>query len=427
MLAILILIYVVYQIHLVTKKDINTEEATYATFADSIQTKGFVVRDETLVEGIYSGVLNYNIKDGARVSKDGVIAEIYNSEYDITAKNQLANVEKELDSLQSLSTAGDTYISNAELVGGQINTAVSSLMLKVKSGDFSSLGNARSDIQKSISRKNIITEVESVDDYAGRISALEAQKSNLQSSMSAAKGTIVSPLSGYFISNVDGYEGSVDFGKVTGLGVNEIKQIVNSPEKTSAGNNTDKYVGKVCGAFNWYILAVLDKNEVAVIEGVDNVDIEIPSISSESIPAEIVSIKKDSSDGSAAIVLECKNMNSDLAGIRNESINIIAREYKGVIVNERAIRFEDIEVTTKGENGEEITETAENIKGVYVKNGSTLKFVQIFTYKTINGYAICKTSLSDEEQELLVTNSTIQLYDQVIVEGNDLYDGKFIE
>ena len=50
--------------------------------------------------------------------------------------------------------------------------------------------------------------------------------------------------------------------------------------------------------------------------------------------------------------------------------------------------------------------------------------MQIFSDATINGYAICKVSLSTEEREQLVTSTTIQLYDEVIVEGTDLYDGK---
>ena len=53
-------------------------------------------------------------------------------------------------------------------------------------------------------------------------------------------------------------------------------------------------------------------------------------------------------------------------------------------------------------------------------------FVQIFSDITVNGYAICHTELTEEEQELLVTDKTIQLYDEIVVEGTDLYDGKVV-
>ena len=73
-----------------------------------------------------------------------------------------------------------------------------------------------------------------------------------------------------------------------------------------------------------------------------------------------------------------------------------------------------------------VTQVAENVRGVYVLYGGQLEFVQVFTDHSVNGYAICKTELSSEEQAALVTSSTIQLYDQVVVEGTDLYDGKVI-
>ena len=76
--------------------------------------------------------------------------------------------------------------------------------------------------------------------------------------------------------------------------------------------------------------------------------------------------------------------------------------------------------------GNEVDVTYENVRGVYVKSGSRIRFVQIFSDATINGYAICKVSLSTEEREQLVTSTTIQLYDEVIVEGTDLYDGKML-
>ena len=98
-----------------------------------------------------------------------------------------------------------------------------------------------------------------------------------------------------------------------------------------------------------------------------------------------------------------------------------------MLVNERAIRFADVEYTTTDENGNTVTQTAENVRGVYILYGGQLEFVQIFSEHSVNGYAICKTELSSEEQEALVTDSTIQLYDQVVVEGTDLYDGKIVE
>lgn len=75
-----------------------------------------------------------------------------------------------------------------------------------------------------------------------------------------------------------------------------------------------------------------------------------------------------------------------------------------------------------------VTEHVEqNVKGVLTSVvGSRVRFVQVFSDATIDGYAVCKLNLSSSGKEQLVTSRTIQLYDEVIVEGTDLYDGKML-
>ena len=41
--------------------------------------------------------------------------------------------------------------------------------------------------------------------------------------------------------------------------------------------------------------------------------------------------------------------------------------------------------------------------------------------------AVCRTELTQEELDSMVTGHTIQLYDEVVVGGTNLYDGKIIE
>ena len=66
------------------------------------------------------------------------------------------------------------------------------------------------------------------------------------------------------------------------------------------------------------------------------------------------------------------------------------------------------------------------MKGVYVVYGGQLEFVQVITVKDVNGYAVCKTELTEGEAAGIVTQRTIQLYDEVVVGGTDLYDGKIV-
>ena len=126
------------------------------------------------------------------------------------------------------------------------------------------------------------------------------------------------------------------------------------------------------------------------------------------------------------MILKCTYMNSELAAARKEPLRIIISSYSGVLVNEKAIHFCDVTAYETDNNGNEVETVYENVKGVFVKYGSRIRFVQVFSDATVNGYAVCKISLSASEREQLVTSKTIQLYDEVVVEGTDLYDGKML-
>ncbi len=102
------------------------------------------------------------------------------------------------------------------------------------------------------------------------------------------------------------------------------------------------------------------------------------------------------------------------------------RSYKGVRVSQRAVHFETRTKTVKNEDGEE-TEVTRQVRGVYVMHGSEIQFVEILPVFSNSSYVICKLELSEQEQEDLMTSDTISLYDEVVVGGTDLYDGKIVK
>ena len=144
---------------------------------------------------------------------------------------------------------------------------------------------------------------------------------------------------------------------------------------------------------------LFDDSSMAKFEGVENVTLDIPYASTATIPARVVAKNRDAGSGKTAVIFECTYMDADLATVRSENVQVNVRTYSGVL---------------------------ENVKGVYVVYGGRLEFVQVFSEKDVNGYAVCKLELSEDEQKNLVTDHTIRLYDQVVVGGVDLYDGKIV-
>jgi len=362
------------------------------------------------------------VDDGEKVAEGGAIAEIYPTEEDAAVQNRIARIDDELNRLSALETPSDSTASNPKLIGSQISKKITSILGALKSGSMSDVTDERNDLQLLLSQRQVVTGKESSGDYAAHVNELHEERIALTQSASASIGTVSSPAAGYFIRSVDGYENAVSLDGVTSLSVSDVRAL---EEEEPAGTDTES-IGKVAKDFNWYIACILTENDLVRLDRTTKVTVEMPFATVEQIPAEVVKINRDSETGEAAVILKCTYMNSDLASARMETLRINISSYSGVLVPESAVHFADVVAHETDEDGNEVDVTYENIRGVYVKSGSRLRFVQIFSDATINGYAICKVSLSTEEREQLVTGDTIQLYDEVVVEGTDLYDGKML-
>lgn len=418
-LTFLLLLYVGYQAYRTTHKDIVTEVAGYGEISDTLQAQGFAIRDETVITAPYQGVLSYRVADGTRILNGGVIADVFASESDAAAKTRLDRLDREIENLNSLSRPSDYFAANPSLISSQIYTALGNISTEVRGNNFSELSVLREDLKTALNRKRLITNEESSESYSQWVSQLQNERDSLARTAGGAIDTITSPAAGYFISSTDGFENVLDLSKIEDVTAEQVRDLLGRTRGTGLSSS----VGKICSDFNWYVLCVFSDADMTKFEDVTEVNLDIPFASTETIPAKVIAQNRDPVTGDTAVVFECSYMDSDIASVRNEMVQVNVRTYSGVLVNQKALRFCDI--TRENENGE--TVTYKNIKGVYIKSGRQLRFVQVFTEKTVNGYAICKTTLDEEERESLVTDSTIQLYDNVVIEGVDLYDGKPVQ
>ena len=99
--------------------------------------------------------------------------------------------------------------------------------------------------------------------------------------------------------------------------------------------------------------------------------------------------------------MSCLEMNKELATIRNAEVNIVSKEYKGLKLSRKALRV------VKGQSG------------VYVVSGMSLKFVKVDVIYSTDEYIVCKQENTDDK-------TVLRLYDEVVVKGKNLYEGKII-
>ena len=421
--AFLILFYIGYQIWSANYQSIRFETANWATVADSFQTTGYAIRQETLItQDNTQGVVGYRLEDGEKISQGGAVADIFSSEDAAAAVQQSEQLEAEIQRLESLDDRGNTYAQDIQQIDERLDQALQELMEAVQSRDTGAIAQAREEAAYQISQRQIATG-ENVD-YTSRLESLKAQKQELDQQASAVSGQITAPTSGYFSSTTDGWEQVFDYDSALELTPEDLQKEY-EPQETP-----ENVVGKITGEFNWYFACVVDAGTALKLQESQEVELSLPFATTEKISATIAAINQPDLEGDAAVILECRTMNSMLANIRQETVQVDIRSYSGVLVSQQAIHFETVEETVTDANGKERTVTHENVMGVYVRSGGQLHFVQVFSDISVNGYAVCYTNLQEPGKEYLleqlVTDETIQLNDEVAVEGKDLYDGKVV-
>ena len=392
-----------------------TEMVEKTTVSNTIKTTAFIVRDEEVIENTTNGTLVYSVNNGDRVRKNGVIATSYNSEQDAINMQKISDIDDKINYLKTLSDSNTSVNVGVDTVNGQLNTQLMLLLDSINKANFSTISNTESDLLSLIYRKQIITGEQG--SFKDIINSLESQKSTLESNTSNALGTVTSPSAGYFVHNLDGYENSFDVENLDRITYEDFESIQHQEV------DNDKYVGKVIKSVNWYIVCPITRDDQTLLSHNNgDIYIRLPFASSEEMRAKIAYTNESDNSDTIMLVLYCNYMNSSISEIRNESVDIMVSSYEGLKVPKKALHDDYCTKTVYDENDQEHV-TKEKAQGVYVEYGNELKFKPVYLIYSGDDYVICNENpLGDYTYD----QKTIALYDKVVVEGSDLYNGKLL-
>lgn len=420
LLALLLLFYVGYQVYRSHYSSVRTETATYFTASSTVQADVVAIRKETLLKGKSGGVVDYVVSPGEKVAKGETVAKLYRNEGQAVAQRQLEQVTSQISQLQSLQSPGDSLsTAGMDSANSRICRSVEQLLGTMNTGDLTSAFEQKDALLDLMNEKQIATG--KVANFNARISALQARQKTLAAQAGSATGSIISPDSGYFIETTDGMESAFDLSKVLSMDCDQIRSARQTAQAPVTGA-----IGKICDDYIWYLACVIPADQVVNFRQIDSgrqISVRFPFVSDASVPASVAAVNQKSQNSEAALILECKDMNKEIAGIRCETAQIITQQYTGIRVSQKAIHFETVRKPGKDPSGKEAA-GEKNVQGVYVMHGNQIEFRQIVPEFSTDNYVICDPS---PDKAALYTKDTVNLYDEVVVEGTDLYDGKVVQ
>ena len=387
--GILLIVYLLYQTVFTSLSSIKTETAIAYTAEETISAEGYIIRDETIItsDDAKGGVLNYEIADGNRVAKGGKVAGVYKSERDVEIKAQIAELDNQISNLSVVCNMDMSNVTDLSRIDNQIKTGLIDLLDSVDGGDYSSLSAAADEYLTLLNKRLVAIGAET--DFSARLATLQSRKAELEAQLGTAID-ITSESAGYFVSSIDGYENVLGTDSVKTLTKEQLESI--KPEETKAEN----VIGKTVDSVDWYIATVLSfEDSLKFTEG-QALRIRVPLQTATELPVTVEKINRDAASSETVIVFKCGYMNGELSLIRTQPLTIIVSSSEGLYVPNDARRIVDDQI------------------GVFVKTGNAIKFKPIEVIYNGTGFVICKK------------DGELRLYDEVIVKGNDLYDGKIV-
>ena len=414
-LVLLFIVFLFITTNFLGNNMIVTETAYRATAYDVVKTNAIAVRDEEYIESPSGGILVYDATDGDKIIAGGTIATVYSTEDDVRNTLRMRELDDKIAYLEDLNTLSKTASIALDTVNSRINEQLISLMAQVNSRAFRTIPDVEDELMTNVFRKQIITGEQGK--FSDKIEALKSERESLSASTGNPSGTVTTASSGYFVGSVDGYESCVDVSNLDTFYYSDYQAL--EPAKVDTG----KYIGKIIKGVNWYLMCPVTADEATNISrNSSNVSVRLPYAMSGDIPAKVLYVNELADQDKSIVVLQCSYMNDALSKIRSESVEIVIDSYEGLKISKSAIHDSEVTRTVEDENGKEIQET-KVVQGVYVEYGNELRFRQIVIEYSGDDYVICQES---PDQSLLFTG-TVTLYDRVVIEGGDLYDGKLIK
>ncbi len=395
LLGIAALIYAIYHIASLFGEQITTVASGVSTETTVVDTTGYVFRDETLLYSSNSGVANYIVGDGARVSVGDDIAQVYESGA-ASSKTLLRVLDSKIAILEQSAEAGLT-LANLPEVNDDISDAYYSLTKMLANGDTGSISKQADKLLMSMNKHSLLTDQDSP--VSATLEMLVNQRDGIL--LNGGKGVIEkAEESGYFYSYTDGYESRFNVAAADEMTEESFYELTSM----KAPQVSEKVYGKLGDSSEWRFVvkvSALEKNYFKVDE---TYQLRFTENGNTVIPMTLRSEVADKTGGGKILVFFANRLPEGFVFNRCQSVSIEVSSISGIYVPRSAVH-------SSGGN-----------YNVYILKGSVVSYRRIeIIYEGKDYYLVSVDAPSDSKAEYLGINELI------IVKGSNLFDGRILD
>ena len=237
-----------------------------------------------------------------------------------------------------------------------------------------------------------------VANFDTQLAELNAQAEGLTQQLGTPQ-TIPAPVGGYFVQAQEARMLTVEADALNNASPAELQEMLDQ----GADESLEGKAGKIVTSYQWNFYGVCSKEEgerisQKVEQGGRKIQISFPGRAETALPATIQEVTQDEDSGLAKIVVHCEYISAQILALGQQTARLDLNSYTGLRISKDAVHI------------------VNDVNGVYVRSGRLIEFRPI-------------VKLYENENYILVPNggnkeSKLKLYDEVVVRGRGLRDGR---
>ncbi len=383
-------VYILVQVGIILHDPYVTQTAIQYTLADSVQLDGVVSFEQQEISG--SGQIGYLARNGERVSSGAPVAELYESGEQARSRALLLSLQHQSSLLERSQNASGTDVG-VQLA--QIQGAVYDLLDGLDRHNPDLLKESQDQYLLAANKLQIITG--KAKDFSPMLQELAARQDELAGAIGTPQA-VSAPAGGYFISMPQARFLNVSTDELAQATPTQLQDMLNQGMEV----RKDDCIGKVVTSYRWRFYGVCPGKLSERFTVGKKVNISFPEKAESPLPAKIVAVDLDKEHDLAKITIECEYTGSQVLTLGQQPAQIDFADYQGLRIDAEALHIVDGE------------------KCVYVKHGNLARLRKIQVVYQNDDYILVP------RDGKLGGDSEVRLFDEVIVRGSDLRDGKLL-
>ena len=321
---------------------------------------------------------------------------------DASAGSELKAIEEKIHKLSSNKIKDDVFSNDAAKIEQEILLALKDVPFLGFKNNIRGVSEIKDNVNSLIEGRMIIKGEAEPKDSIKELEELLARKAEIEKDYNIERTAVYAPRAGAFTSRTDGMEELLNTKKLGEISVDYIKELDKKFEKPVMLTKVKESdaVGKIVDNFSWSVAATVPFEQVEDMRVGDRIEFRLLDIGQDTISGTVSQIKQEEK-GKAVLVVKSNRYVSNIYSTSRSEIEFIKHHYEGFKIPSESIRIIDGKT------------------GVYIIKNDKARFVPVNILYNSKEWVIVAETLSSGD-------TTLKLYDELIVNGKELYNNKVV-